>query len=52
MYIAIYAKYLTGLSKLSVRGIEMVMVFADALELICSKTVYESNDGSIGTCKA
>ena len=52
MYMAIYAKYLIGLLKSSARGIETVMVFVDALELTCSKTVSESNDGAIGTCKA
>ena len=28
------------------------MVFADALELICSRTARESNDGAIGMKKA
>ena len=41
--------YLIGLSESLIRGIKTVMVFAEALELICCKTVCESNDGAIRT---
>ena len=44
--------YLIGLSESLIRGIKTVMVFADALELICCKTVCASNDGAIRTDKA
>lgn len=44
--------YLIGLSESLIRGIKTVMVFAEALELICCKTVCESNDGAIRTGKA
>ena len=41
--------YLIGLPKLSISGIKMVMVFADASELTSSKTASGSNDGARNT---
>jgi len=38
--------YLIGPLDLTICGIETVIVFVDASELICSKTVWESNDGA------
>ena len=42
-------EYLIGPSESSIRGIKTVMVFDDALELTCCKTVCESNDGARDT---
>ena len=40
------AMYLIGPLDLTICGIETVTVFVDGSELICSNTVWESNDGA------